>query len=154
TYCHLPIHGFSNVQDLEIELNKVCTELDPILPFNNLTKLKVSSVNSNWRLLLRFFNHCRNLRTLELNEEERDFVSNDWVEPEEVPYCIHSVLTNCTFDHFLGEIGEKECVMYLLKHAKALNSMAIRCSHGTKVEDLISCYKGAGCELRVIRRYN
>ncbi|XP_058783035.1 FBD-associated F-box protein At5g56370-like [Vicia villosa] len=127
TFCHFPLNAFRNVKSLIIDLNKVYRVNGEIPTFHNLTKLKLSSINYNWKLLVQMLKKCRYLQHFHLSQgtsnEIIEDVEGNWEDPVFVPKCVSSHLKTCEFKFFSGKEGEFLMAKYILKEAKVLQSL-------------------------------
>ncbi|GAU23895.1 hypothetical protein TSUD_35650 [Trifolium subterraneum] len=163
--CDFPAIAFSNSESLSIDtiiytnekLNQLKTPCDDIYIFHNLTHLEMQEY---WHTVLRLLHLCPKLQNLKLGQkftvamttwnEEDDHES--YAEPEFVPQCLLSNFRTCTIEEFLGRTQEFLLAAYILRNAKNLQTMTIKCYRRMlKLENRLSqCLKAsATCQLSV-----
>ncbi|GAU13047.1 hypothetical protein TSUD_173470 [Trifolium subterraneum] len=110
--------------------------------FHNLTQLKIvfgGTTNDwpvKWKWMAKVLQNCPKLQYLTIHEvlfvddsSDRDEIGDeDWVDPPIVPKCILSELRTCSLIAYKGTKCEFEFADYILKNAKALNTMKISAS--------------------------
>ncbi|XP_045807809.1 FBD-associated F-box protein At5g56370-like [Trifolium pratense] len=163
-FCDFPAKTISNSEFLSIdtimysddELNRLKLPCDDIYIFHNLTHLEIQDC---WDTMLQLFHLCPKLQSLKLGQkynaamwDEDDDDSYVVPEPEFVPQCLLSYFRTCTIEDFLSRKYEIHLAEYILRNAKNLQAMTIRCYWGMpKLEKYLSqCPKAsATCELSV-----
>ncbi|RHN45840.1 putative FBD domain-containing protein [Medicago truncatula] len=131
--------------------------------FDNLTYLKINSLNYRWHFLVEVLKHCLKLEKLILNEAgghgatsetwSRKDDKEQWVDPKVVPECLSSHLKSCDLYTFLGLEGELHLACYILKNARVLEEMMIwNVGHTEVKRSIFSCLK-ASAKCRVILKH-
>ncbi|KAF3947681.1 hypothetical protein CMV_026216 [Castanea mollissima] len=118
--------------------DKECIAFGSIYPsmFQNLVRLNFKVTPSNWHVLLALLLVAPNLEVLVVNKDYDNENRLCWMELPDAPGCLSSGLTTFNFDGFENLEHEVKFVKYILKEARALNTMTIKIPAKLSKEDV------------------
>nr|POE68966.1 putative fbd-associated f-box protein [Quercus suber] len=118
--------------------DRECIAFGSIYPsmFQNLVRLNFKVTPSNWHVLLALLLVAPNLEVLVVNKDYDNENRLCWMELPDAPGCLSSCLKTFNFDGFEELEHEVKLVMYILKEARALNTMTIKIPAKLSKEDV------------------
>ncbi|GAU13048.1 hypothetical protein TSUD_173480 [Trifolium subterraneum] len=120
------LHGCPVLEDLHLSIflrDYECEEL------NGLLKLVKANINiSSWVFPFAWVRNTKFLCANLCSTNRHEIGDNDWVDPSIVPKCLSYELRICSLIAYKGTKCEFEFADYILKNAKALNTMKISAS--------------------------
>ncbi|KAL4619108.1 hypothetical protein ACB092_06G056100 [Castanea dentata] len=118
--------------------DKECIAFGSIYPsmFQNLVRLNFKVTPSNWHVLLALLLVAPNLEVLVVNKDYDNENRLCWMELPDATGCLSSGLTTFNFDGFENLEHEVKFVKYILKEARALNTMTIKIPAKLSKEDV------------------